>query len=55
MSIIVVFVPSMDKNLFGKRLTNACSAPLDDDPDGFSGIFLNHFPDFMKEMDLVKR
>ena len=43
----------MNKSLFGKGLANACSVPADDVPDGASGIFFTHFPDFM-EMEWLK-
>ena len=46
MSMINVFVPSMDKSLFGKRLTNAYSVSVDDVPDGVCD-----FPNFMKETE----
>ena len=45
----------MNKNLFGKRLPNSCSVPVDDVPDGISGIFLIHFPYFVKEMEWLKK
>ena len=50
MSIIVIFVPCMNKSPTGKRLANVCSVSAQDVPNGFSGIFLAHLPDFMKEM-----
>ena len=50
-----MFVPSMNISLFGKRLANAFSVSVDDVPMGFSGIFLTHFSDFMKDMDWLKK
>ena len=55
MSIIVTFVLSTNKTVFRKRLATVCSVPVDDVPEGVSGIFLTHFPDFMKNMELLKK
>ena len=55
MSMIKIFVLSMNKSQFVKRLANVCSVPVDDVLDGVSGIFLAYFPDFMKEMDWLKK
>ena len=54
MLMIVIFVSSMNKSLFGKRLANAGSVTVDDVPDGVFGIFITHFPDFMM-MELLKK
>ena len=32
----------------GKSLASVCSVSVDDVPDGLSGIFLAHFPDFRR-------
>ena len=45
----------MSKCAVGMKLTTACSVPVDDIPDGISSIFLNNDPDFMKEMELMKK
>ena len=37
------------------RLSNTCIVPVDYVSNGVSGIFLTHFPDFMKEMEWLKR
>ena len=55
MSMIVIFVPCMNKSLIGKRLASLCSVSVDDVPNGVSGIFLAHLPDFLKEMVWFKR
>ena len=39
MSMIVIFVPSMNKCLFGKRLAETCSVLVDDVPYGVLRIF----------------
>ena len=54
MLMIAIFVPTMNKSLFGKRLANASCVPVDKVPNGVSGNFLTHFPDFMKEMVWLK-
>ena len=51
----VIVVPGMNKRLFGKRLANACSAPVDNVPNGFHGIFLTIFPSVMNEMEWLKK
>ena len=55
MSMMVIFVPCIHKSLLGKRLASICSVLVDDDPNGVSGIFLAHLPDFMKEMVWFKK
>ena len=45
----------MNKSLMGKRLFNACHAPIDDVPNSVSGIFLNHLLGFMKKMEWLKK
>ena len=55
MSTIVIFVPSMKSSLFVKTLASVSSVSVDDVPNGVSGIFLAHLPDFMKEMKWFKK
>ena len=43
MSMIVIFVPSMNESLFGKRLASICSVCVDDVPNVVTGIFLPIF------------
>ena len=54
-TMTVILVPSMNKNLFRKRLANVCSIPVDNVPDGVCGICFTHFPDFMKKMEQFKK
>ena len=53
--MIVIFVPCINESLLGKRLASTYSVLVDDVPNGGSGIFLAHFPDFMKEMVWLKK
>ena len=39
-SIIVIFVSSMNKSLFGKRLASVCSVSVDNVPNVVSGLIL---------------
>ena len=48
-------MPCINKSLQGKRLASACNALVDDVPNGVSGIFLAHFPDFMEEIKWFKK
>ena len=54
-SMIVIFVPCMNESPIGKRLASICSVSAEDVPDGVSGTFLAHLPDFMKEMVWFKK
>ena len=45
--MIIAFLLSMNKSLFGKRLVTACSITIGDVLDGLYGISLIHFPDFI--------
>ena len=49
-SMIVMFVPCMNKSPTGKRLASICSVSVEDVSYGVSEIFLVHLPDFMKKM-----
>ena len=52
----MIVIPVLFKNrcLFGKRLANACSIPVDDIHDGVSRIFLTYFLEVMKEIEWLK-
>ena len=55
MSMIVIFVPYMEKSPIGKRQASVCSVSVEDVSNGDSGIFLAHLPDFMKELVWFKK
>ena len=55
MFMIVIFVPCMNESLLGQRLASVCSVSVDVVPNGVSGIFLAHFPDFMEEIEGFKK
>ena len=42
MSMIVMYVPCINKSPIGKRLASICSVSAEDVPSGVSGIFLAH-------------
>ena len=50
MSMIVVFVPCINKSLLEKRMASVCSDLVDDVSNVISRIFVAHFPDFMKKI-----
>ena len=50
MSMFLIFLSFRNESLLGKRLASVCSVSVEDVPNGVSGLFLAHFPDFMKEM-----
>ena len=54
-SMIVTFVPCMNKSPIRKRLTGICIVSVEDVSNDVSGIFLVHLPDFMKEMVWFKK
>ena len=49
MSMIVIFMPCINKSLLGKRLASICLMVF------FFGIFLAHFQDFMNKMEWFKK
>ena len=55
LSMIVMFMPCINKSLLGKRLANVCSISIDDIHNGVSGIFLALLADFMKKMKWFKK
>ena len=46
MSMVVIFVPCINKSLVGKRLASICSVLVDDAPNGVSGNFYSPFSRF---------
>ena len=53
--MIVIFVPCINKSTTVKRLVSLCSLSVDDFSNSVFGIFFAHHPDFMKEMEWLKK